>query len=316
MKLVSYIKDEHEQLAILAGNTLYDMDALHPELPSSMSMFLNYWDDYFPLAKAINESIKQGKISLNQGLSLGSVNLISPVPFPASCRRAIVATTGSVNEQDLNQAGTRPYPAFHFINHHCVQGPGDVSFMPDHLEKPDFEMSVAIVVSSRCRNITAEEAGQHIGGYMIMNRVIAQNDLLNKDIANVLGPWLVTPDELEPFVISMEDHAGNSFSLNVKCSVNGKLLTENNFSDMDCTFAEILESCAYGADLQPGDIVTTGGMIMGCYLNLNETGKRNHPGYLEQWLREGDVVTIEIDGLGTSTITIAAEDSEFSLLHH
>ncbi len=311
MKLVSYIKEGHEQLAMLVGNTLYNMDTLHPELPSTMSMFLNYWDDYFPLVKNIHESIEQGKTSLNQGIPAGSVNLISPVPFPASCRRAIVSE-GLTNGMNQNSGDTSPYPAYHFINHHCVQGPGEVNCMPDHFNELDFEMGVAIVVSSHCTNITAEDADQYIGGYLIMNRILAQEDLLNKDIANVLGPWLVTPDELEPFVIQKEDHVGDSFDVAIKCSVNGKLLITNNLADINWTFAEILQSCAYGADLQPGDVIGTGSVIMGCYLNLNQTGMED-PNYSNQWLQKGDIVEIEIEGLGVSTITIAEEDSSFSL---
>ena len=50
MKLVTYLKDEQQQLAILVDGNLYDTDTLHPDLPISMSMFLNYWDDIMPVA--------------------------------------------------------------------------------------------------------------------------------------------------------------------------------------------------------------------------------------------------------------------------
>jgi fumarylacetoacetate (FAA) hydrolase len=314
MKMVCYIKEGHDQLAILAGNTLYDMDALHPELPSTMSMFLNYWDDYFPVAKAINESIAQGKISLNQGLSLDSEPLISPVPLPASCRRAIVFND-QLNSLGLYPDDTKPPASFHFINHHSVRGVGDVSCMLDHFEELDFEMGVALVVSSHCRNIIAEEANQYIGGYMIMNKIIVQNKLLSKDIANVLGPWLVTADELEPFRITRESKRGNSYNLKMACKVNGKPLINSNLADMEWTFAEILESCAYGSDLQPGDIIGTGAIVMGCYLNLNHslTGKQEVAGHSERWLQKDDIVEIEIKGLGILTTTITAENSDFSL---
>jgi fumarylacetoacetate (FAA) hydrolase len=314
MKMVSYIKDGQEQLAILADNTLYNMDALHPELPSTMSMFLNYWDDYFPVAKAINESITQGKISLTLGLPLDSVTLISPVPLPASCRRALVFND-QLNSLGLYPDDIKPTASFHFINHHSVCGPGDVSCMPNHFEELDFEMGVALVVSSHCKNINAEEAYQYIGGYMIMNKIILQDKLLNKDIANVLGPWLVTQDELEPFRITREGNRGNSYNLKMACKVNGKPLINSNLADMEWTFAEILESCAYGSDLQPGDIIGTGSIVMGSYLNLNHNimGKQEVAGHSEQWLQKDDTVAIEIEGLGILTTTITAENNDFSL---
>jgi hypothetical protein len=67
---------------------------------------------------------------------------------------------------------------------------------------------------------------------------------------------------------------------------------------MDWTFAEILERCAYGADLHPGDVIGSGTVGTGCFLELNGTGKFNDPNYTEQWLQEGDVVEMEIDGIG------------------
>ncbi len=69
MKLVSYLKDEHDQLAMLVDGYLYDMDLIHPELPSGMNMFLQYWDDNFPLAQACEKAIKDGRIGKEKGIS-------------------------------------------------------------------------------------------------------------------------------------------------------------------------------------------------------------------------------------------------------
>ena len=60
MKLVTYLKDSHEQLALLIDGKLYDTDAIHPDLPISMSMFLNYWDDMYPVALSADRRIKEG----------------------------------------------------------------------------------------------------------------------------------------------------------------------------------------------------------------------------------------------------------------
>ena len=61
MKLVTYIKEERDQLALLVDGLLYDTDLLHPDLPISMAMFLNYWDDVLPLALAVEQRIKDGQ---------------------------------------------------------------------------------------------------------------------------------------------------------------------------------------------------------------------------------------------------------------
>ena len=105
-----------------------------------------------------------------------------------------------------------------------------------------------------------------------------------------------------------------SISLEPKCSVNGKQVSEGNVSDMDWTFAEIIERCSYGATLLPGDVIGSGTVGTGCFLELNGTGKLNNPNYSEQWLQEGDVIEMEIDGLGKLTNTIVKEESDISIL--
>ena len=85
--------------------------------------------------------------------------------------------------------------------------------------------------------------------------------------------------------------------------------------DMDWTFAEIVERCAYGVDILPGDVIGSGTVGTGCFLELNGTGLLNDPeNFKPQWLQEGDVVKMEIDGLGTLVNTIRKENTDFSLL--
>jgi fumarylacetoacetate (FAA) hydrolase len=84
--------------------------------------------------------------------------------------------------------------------------------------------------------------------------------------------------------------------------------------DLDWTFAEILERCAYGVDILPGDVIGSGTVGTGCFLELNGTGKLNDPNYKEQWLMDGDVVEMEIDCLGHLSNTIVAEKTDWSIL--
>jgi fumarylacetoacetate (FAA) hydrolase len=100
----------------------------------------------------------------------------------------------------------------------------------------------------------------------------------------------------------------------MRCWVNGKLVSEGNVSDMDWTFAEIIERCAYGVNILPGDVIGSGTVGTGCFLELNGTGKLNDPNYPEQWLQAGDEVVMEIDGLGRLVNTIVKDESDFSIL--
>jgi fumarylacetoacetate (FAA) hydrolase len=161
---------------------------------------------------------------------------------------------------------------------------------------------------------------------MIMNdmsarRLQMEEMLLNlgpakgKDFSTAIGPWLVTLDELQELEIpAKENHTGKNWNLKMTCHVNGKQVSEGNLGDMDWTFAEIIERVSYGVDLQPGDVIGSGTVGTGCFLELNGTGKLNNPEYPEQWLQPNDVVEMEIDSLGKLSNTIVAEDTDWSIL--
>jgi fumarylacetoacetate (FAA) hydrolase len=91
-------------------------------------------------------------------------------------------------------------------------------------------------------------------------------------------------------------------------------VSEGNLSDMDWTFAEIIERASYGVDLFPGDVIGSGTVGTGCFLELNGTGKLNDPNYVEQWLQPNDVVDMEIDGLGKLSNAMVAEETDWSIL--
>ncbi|HZH00507.1 MAG TPA: fumarylacetoacetate hydrolase family protein, partial [Flavisolibacter sp.] len=111
-----------------------------------------------------------------------------------------------------------------------------------------------------------------------------------------------------------DGHTGTNWNLKMSCKINGQQVSEGSLADMDWTFAEIIERASYGVDLLPGDIIGSGTVGTGCFLELNGTGKFSDPDYKEQWLQSGDVVELEIEKLGTLTNTIIAEESDWSLL--
>jgi fumarylacetoacetate (FAA) hydrolase len=207
-----------------------------------------------------------------------------------------------------------------------IIGPGPVSCMPDHLNNLDFELEAAVVIGKKGMNIPAGEADEYIAGYLIMNdlsaRTLQREEMVlnlgpakGKDFATALGPWLVTPDELEPYKMApKKDHTGNRYNLTMKCWVNGVQVSEGSLADMDWTFAEIIQRCSYGTPVYPGDVIGSGTVGTGCFLELNGTNKRKNPGYKEQWLQEGDTVEMEITGLGRLKNKIQKSPFNFSIL--
>ncbi|MCC7379421.1 MAG: fumarylacetoacetate hydrolase family protein [Chitinophagaceae bacterium] len=330
MKLVTYLHEGHDRLGIVVDGNIYAMDALHNDLPNTMAMLLNFWDEFIPMAKIVEQKIKDGLVRNVLGTPITDAKIFAPVPHPTSCRdgyafRQHVAAARRNRKVDMIPEFDQ-YPIFYFTNHNSIQGPGEIVCMPDHFQKLDFELEASSVICKPGRNIKATEADEYIGGLMIMNdmsaRTLQMEEMkLNlgpakgKDFCTVIGPMLVTLDELEQYEVPCkENHTGKAWNLGMKCRVNGKQVSEGNLADMDWTFAEIIERCSYGVELLPGDVIGSGTVGTGCFLELNGTGVLNNPDFVPQWLQEGDVVEMEIDGLGKLSNTIVKDESDFSIL--
>ena len=272
MKLVSYSEGSDERMGLYIDGKIYNLsDNAHSLgegiLPDNMADFLKYGENAMAIATAVDKKIKESKTGIISA-SVSEKNLLAPVPHPTSCRDGYAfrqhVETARRNRKVPMIPEFDQYPVFYFTNHNSIQGPGDVYCMPDHFDKLDFELEAAIVIGKKGRNIKAEDADKYIAGYMIMNDLSArtlqmEEMLLNlgpakgKDFSTVIGPWLVTPDELEPYKTSPHSgHTGNSYNLSMNCRVNGKTLSTGNLKDMYWTFAELIERCSYGVDVLPG----------------------------------------------------------------
>jgi len=327
MKLVSYLHNGATKLGAVVEEELYSLQAVNEHLPNDLITFLQLEDE-------VRHETEKKLLSMVAAATLiapvKDYILLAPVPRPTSCRygyafrqhvEAARRNRGVEMIKEFDQ-----YPIFYFTNHNAIQGPGPITCMPDHFQQLDFELEIAIVIGKEGRNIKAKDADKYIAGFTIMNDLSArklqmEEMLLNlgpakgKDFSTVIGPWLVTPDELANFLVpAKQGHVGNNYNLSMKCWVNDQLVSSGNVKDMDWTFAEIIERCSYGVTMYPGDVIGSGTVGTGCFLELNGTGKLNNPNYTAQWLQPNDVVTMQIDGLGTLTNTIQAEATDWSIL--
>lgn len=327
MKLVSYKTEDREHLGVFVNGHIYNLNSCNKLIPDEMSAFLQGGEALMERAKKINQEILDGTLKPKEEIFY---EILAPVPHPTSCRdgyafRQHVAAARRNRKVDMI-AEFDQFPIFYFTNHNAIQGPGEIECMPDHFQKLDFELEVAVVIGKKGRNIKAAEADEYIAGYMIMNdmsaRTLQMEEMLlslgpakGKDFSTVIGPWLVTPDELEAFKVDAKpNHVGNAYNLKMTCRVNGIEVSAGNMADMDWTFAEIIERCAYGADILPGDVIGSGTVGTGCFLELNGTGLLNDANYTPQWLQPGDSVEMEITGLGVLTNMITKVDTDFSIL--
>lgn len=329
MKLVTFSQQSTAQAGILFDDHIFPVSAATQKIPATMRGILENWEQHKVQLEAYLAKIKAGD-HREHAIAYDESLLLAPVPQPASCRDGY-AFRQHVEAARRNRKVAMidefdQYPIFYFTNHNAIQGPGDIWCMPDHFQKLDFELEAAVVLGKKGRNVRASQADEYIAGYMIMNDMSArtlqmEEMLLNlgpakgKDFSTVIGPWMVTPDELEAYKIpAKKNHEGNAYNLTMQCWVNGVEVSKGSVGDMDWTFAEIIERCAYGVDILPGDVIGSGTVGTGCFLELNGTGLLKDPAYPVQWLQDGDVVEMEITGLGRLKNIIRKVATDYSIL--
>ena len=321
MKLSTYTlkKSDKELIGLLNKDSLINLNVFFGEICLLELIQLPDWKELI---------IKKTKLNNLTTHNLEEVKLLAPIPRPNSLRDAY-AFRQHVETSRRNRGLEMikefdDFPVFYFSNHNAIFGPSDdIQCMPSHFEKLDYELEIAILIGKKGINVKVENAKEYIAGFMIMNdmssRGLQMKEMkLNlgpakgKDFASVLGPYLVTPDELSENIIN-EDDNGCNYDLQMTCSLNGKLLSKGNLKDMAWSFEKIIERVSYGATIYPGDIIGSGTVGTGCLLEINGTNKLKSSDFTEVWLKENDVVEMEIEKLGKITNKIISNKSNYKI---
>jgi 2-keto-4-pentenoate hydratase/2-oxohepta-3-ene-1,7-dioic acid hydratase in catechol pathway len=189
------------------------------------------------------------------------------------------------------------YPILFNKFNNTLTGHGHNVPLPRVSEKVDYEAELVIVIGKKAKYVAKEQALDHVFGYCNVNDLSARDLqtrtaqwLLGKscDGFSPLGPYLVTADEID-----------NPNDLDIKCIVNGEVRQHSNTSDMIFHCDEIVSYISQHMTLVPGDIILTGtpeGVVLG------------YPKEKQVFLKPGDVVTIEIEKLGSLTNTMVSEE--------
>jgi 2-keto-4-pentenoate hydratase/2-oxohepta-3-ene-1,7-dioic acid hydratase in catechol pathway len=198
-------------------------------------------------------------------------------------------------------------PVFYFTNPNALVTDGDVVRIPGNTSRMDYELEVAAIVGQECIDLDPAEAESVIAGYCVFNdwsaRDIQSDEMARapigpgkgKDSANGIGPFLVTPDELE------DARTARGYNLAMTASVNGKEYSRGNWADVYWSFSEMLAYASRNTRLMPGDVIGSGTVGTGCILELSARhGTEKFP-----WLEEGDEVTVEVERLGRMSNRIA-----------
>ena len=193
-------------------------------------------------------------------------------------------------------------PTFYFTNPYALVGAHDDVPVPPGSRLLDFELEVAAVVGKDGASLTPEQAREHIFGYTVLNdwsaRDLQRREMKvllgpakGKDSATTLGPWLVTADELEPYV-----DADGFLALDLRAYVNGDLIGQDLLSNMGWPFEELISYASRGTVVRAGDVLGSGTCGNGgCLAELWGRSGRNEP----PPLRPGDVVELAVEGIGS-----------------
>ena len=236
---------------------------------------------------------------------LADVQLLSPLPRPrqmrdcysfeqharqARAKRHLFGIEGFPSDPAKVQLPAIWYerPLYYKCNVHSVIGPESVICWPRYAQALDYELEFAIVIGKSGKNLTPEEAHNHIFGYCIYNDVSARDEQYREmagglgpakskdfDTGNVLGPWLVTADEIP-----------DPYSLQMRAWVNGELWSEGNSVTMYHRFESILSHVSQDETIHAGEVFGSGTVGNGCGLELG------------RFLADGDCVELEVQGLG------------------
>jgi fumarylacetoacetate (FAA) hydrolase len=189
------------------------------------------------------------------------------------------------------------FPVFYFTNPNTIHGTDDDVSIPSYTKAMDYELEVAAIIGKPGMDIKAENALDYIFGFTILNdwsaRDVQRTEMKvglgpakGKDFASSLGPWIVTPDELRARATTRV----GVYDAAMTAKVNGVERSRGNWKDIHYSFGEIIGRASEGVMLYPGDVIGSGTVGTGCLLEIT---KGEGP-----WLKSGDEVELEIEGIG------------------
>lgn len=272
MKLATFTHQGRSRVGAVVGEEVADLSGRG--LPETMLALLEGGPEALAAAEAA--------ISAAPRFSLANVRLEAPLARPPK----ILAV--GLNYRAHAAEGGREAPKIPVIFNKqstSVSGPFDVVHCPPESVQVDYEGELAIVIGTRCRRVSAANARSVVAGYAVANDVSVRDWQLRVPTMTMgkswdthcpFGPWITTVDEVP------DPHA-----LTLQTRVNGELRQDACTSDLIFNCDQIIEHLSTAFTLEPGDLILTG--------TPSGVGLYHKP---PAWLKAGDVVRIEIMGLG------------------
>ena len=303
MKLLTYDAGAGPRCGVLQGDQVLDVTALVNSEHSlrDVQALLELPDS--PVDR-VRDTLSRGITA--PGLPLANVRLRSPILRPPTVRDFMIY------EEHATAQGTRQredawyrMPIFYYSSPLCIYGPEDQIPYPSAAERLDYELELGCVIGREGSNVSEADALDYIAGFLIFNdwsardlqsdeSAVGLGPAKGKDSASSLGPWLVTTDEMAPYL--------RDGQLHVKCSsrVNGDFWVKDSDGSVAYhTWGAVVERASWDGRIVPGDVIGTGTVGGG------SIGEAIRKGYEKaRFLQPGDMVEFEVEGIGVLRNTV------------
>ncbi len=289
MKLVTFSCCGHSSIGKVVGNQVVDLPASDPGLPDTMRELLSGGAGMMQRAR---------NVSADSGVTfpLTDVRLEAPVPNPS--KYLAIGMNYAKHAEEARRAGVQVPDSQVWFNKQvsCVNGPFDPVHMPKVSDKLDYEAELGVVIGKRCRRVSVADARSVIAGYLVCNDVSVR-DWQKRSATMTLGKSFNTTGPIGPWIVT-DDDVADPHALTLRMLVNGKVRQEISTGEMVFNIYEQIAYLSTVMTLEPGDVLATG--------TPSGVGAAMEP---PSWLQIGDVMRVEIDGIGYIQNTVIPEPS-------
>ena len=284
MRLISFTESSSTRIGLLQGEHIIDLSQVAPSLPSDMLSFLEAGDG--AMLQAAKYTSASGHYS--------ALDVVIEAPLARPPKILAIGLNYRAHAEESNMDIPK-HPMVFTKQATSANGPYAPIHSPPETQMLDYEGELGVVIGKRCRRVSKQDANRVIAGFCVLNDVSVREwqflatppqFTMGKswDTHNPFGPAIVTPDEVDPH------------NLMLRTFVNGDLRQKTSTSDLIFDCYDIIEFLTTAFTLEPGDVIATG-TPSGVGISMQPQGT----------LKLGDVVKVEIDGLGFIENEVIAE---------
>ena len=284
MRLISFTESLNTRIGLLQGDHIIDLSQVAPSLPSDMLSFLEAGDG--AMLQAAKYTSASGHYS--------ALDVVIEAPLARPPKILAIGLNYRAHAEESNMDIPK-HPMVFTKQATSANGPYAPIHSPPETQMLDYEGELGVVIGKRCRRVSKQDANRVIAGFCVLNDVSVREwqflatppqFTMGKswDTHNPFGPAIVTPDEVDPH------------NLTLRTFVNGDLRQKTSTSDLIFNCYDIIEFLTTAFTLEPGDVIATG-TPSGVGISMQPQGT----------LKLGDVVKVEIDGLGFIENKVIAE---------